>query len=109
MVLERQVPPEFRRWVCQFVKVWFTDGRLAATQLDGIPLSAPPNFREWLVAYLDKTMEKQEVQAAGAMEQDNDLPVPSEGVFASYYQWLCLYVKQFLAQNSSDSDSGKKL
>lgn len=100
----------------QYVKVWFSAGRSAAAKLDSIPEGAPPNFREWLDAYLEKLNKKQEGQAAGdtdknTMEQDDDLPVPPEGLPTNYYQWLRLFVKRFLARltrDSSNSDFGKK-
>ncbi|XP_025085943.1 uncharacterized protein LOC112559159 isoform X2 [Pomacea canaliculata] len=111
MILRSQVPPAFRSWVRKYIRVWITDGHLAAAKLDGIPEGAPPNFREWLVAYLEKISKKQEGQASGytdTLEQDIDLPVSPEGLPASYYRWLCLYVERNFAnytQDSSDSDT----
>lgn len=110
LVLKSQVPSAFRSWVRQYVKVWFSAGRSAAAKLDSIPEGAPPNFREWLDAYLEKLNKKQEGQAAGdtdknTMEQDDDLPVPPEGLPTNYYQWLRLFVKRFLARLTRDSSN----
>ncbi|KAL8595791.1 hypothetical protein ACOMHN_012210 [Nucella lapillus] len=107
-----QVPAEFRRWVRQYVRAWYTRGPEAAqksAQGKKLPEVVPHDFPLWLHTFLHHHPLPHPSYPEGEMgveEMEGEMGVEEmegeglEGLPPVYFRWLTLFLPRFHARFS---------
>lgn len=117
--VRQQVPAEFRKWVRQYVRTWYTQGPEAAQNSakgEKLPEGVGHDFPQWLDTFLHHHPlphpsgdGKMEVEDLEGMEGEG-----LEGLPPLYFRWLAMYLPRFHAcfsrrrAASADSENEEK-